>query len=39
MNLKPKELEYLSAWAREEQAADPYTPPHTDCKPRIKSAG
>jgi hypothetical protein len=27
MKLKPNELEYLSAWAREERAADPYALP------------
>jgi hypothetical protein len=27
MKLEPKELEYLSAWAREEKAPDPYALP------------
>ena len=27
MHLKPAELEFLSAWAREEKAADPYSLP------------
>jgi hypothetical protein len=27
MKLRPAELEYLVAWAREEKAADPYTLP------------
>ena len=32
MDLKPDELEFFSAWAREEKAADPYSLPAHQCQ-------